>query len=1125
MSQSNIPTSSLLPRRRKTFPTILFRHLLTLLLLSIALAGQAQPVARASAVTQETPTTEQIQERIDALKNTSGIDEELRKQLLELYQVTLERLMAAKGYAATTQELEQLVQQAPEQIRRLQRQAQHVELPASPTQTGLINADLGRIQQVLAQEKAALAGLQSQLTELEEQLRQAQARPTRAREELATAKLRRQEIERSLQTTATTSENERLQQARLASQQAARLAVTGQIRALEQELLSNDSRIALLTAQRDLARQRLNTQAQKVRELDELANQHSLTEAAQSAQQAAQAAVGAQPVVKEAAAVNAALSDQLAQLVAQLEGAAADQQRLQQQLDQLQARYRTTEQQLDIAGLSQALGDVLRRERHSMPPVSQVAKRVDERQQRIADLRLRQFQLEQEGQAAETIDRQIVGLLAEQLPRPEPAQTPQITQRLQQLLADRADLRQKVAINYSRYADQLLELNRIEQQLAAQTVAYQDLLDENLFWIASSRLVDFHWAVNVGRSLVWLVDPGQWAAVAGTLGQRLAVAPLASGALVLVGTLLVFGQSRLRRRLAAAAEPVGTERDHILLTVQALCYTLLLALPWPFFSGTAGTLLVQNAASGSFAQGVGAGLRNTALVVLIIEGFRQLCRDHGVAQVHFRWRQASRRILRQQLSWLLAVAVPVSFLITLTETQADELHRDSLGRLAFTIGSIALAIFAWRVLRPRFRLARAGTRERRRGWWRIRRLLRVAMTALPLGLAALALYGYYYTALQLESRFITTGWLLVGLMIVGNLLLRWIRLAEQQLLAIPARPGRGAGKTRAELNLATADEQIRTLFTVAVTVITLMGVWLIWSDLLPAFNILEGVVLWESTGGAGAPLIQVTVGDLALAVVVIGFTLIAARNLPGVLEIAVLHRLAVDPGNRYAITTISRYLIVAIGLLIAISLLGVRWSQAQWLIAALGVGLGFGLQEIFANFISGLILLFERPIRVGDAVTVNDMSGRVTRIQIRATTITDWDRRELIIPNKTFITDRLINWTLTDSVTRIKIKLRTPYGSSPDQVRRILLDCAAAHPRVMRDPEPFAYVVGVSDSALEFELCVFVKEIGDRLPTRHALYANAVRKLAEQGIGIPFPQRDLHIRSIAGPDQAEEPRA
>src|SRR5690606_10973389 len=360
--------------------------------------------------------------------------------------------------------------------------------------------------------------------------------------------------------------------------------------------------------------------------LDELANQRSLSEAAQSAQQAAEAAIGAQPLVREVAAVNSGLSEQLATLISQLEATAADQRRLQRQLDQLQTRYQTTEQQLEIAGLSQALGDVLRRERHSLPSVSQVARRLDARQQRIAELRLRQFQLDQERQSRESIERQAARLLAERMSDIDPEQAPQIAARLRELLTDRADLHQKLSINYSRYADQLLELNRIEQQLAAQTLAYQDLLDESLFWIASSHPVNFDWAVNVGRSLVWLADPGQWTTVASTLGQRLAAAPLAATALAMVGALLILAHPRLRRRRRATAGPVGTERDHILLTVQALCYTLMLALPWPFLSGTVGTLLAQGAANGSFVQGVGAGLRNTALVVLIIEGFRQLCR-------------------------------------------------------------------------------------------------------------------------------------------------------------------------------------------------------------------------------------------------------------------------------------------------------------------------------------------------------------------------------------------------------------------------------------------------------------------------------------------------------------------
>lgn len=1089
-----------------------------LLLLSTVTASLAQKPSQLT--TTELPTQQQLQERIETIAASGGIEQGLQEQLLELYQEALERLMAAQNHADTISELEQLVRTAPEQLQRLQQQTKALPLPQSITNAPPAGASLSDIQQILAQEKAKLAGLQNQVAELERQLRLAQSRPAKAREELATAKQRRQSLERELQAQVPAAENERLVQARQIALQARQLAINNQIRALDQELLSNDARQALLKAQLDLARQQLELQANRVRSLDESANQYSLSDAAELAKQAAQAAIGAEPLIQDAAGMNAALSDQLARLVAQLERAAADQQHFQSQLDQLQARYRATEQQLEIAGLSQALGDLLRRERRSLPVVSQASKQISDRQQHISELRLRQFQLEQELQA-NSVDAQIAQLLARQPPNTDTAQQALLAERLRQLIGDRVDLWKKLAINYNRYADQLLEINRIEQQLVEQTFAYQNLLDENLFWIANARPIDAQWIKNIGASVAWLLDPGKWADLLATFARQLSKWPVMAGAALLLAALLTLTRPRLLHHLTMTSARVGTDRDHIRFTVLGLWFTLLLALPWPVLAGAAGLLLASGAPLASFTYAVGEGLLNTAIVILLIAGFRQLCRERGVAQVHFRWRHSSRQNLRRELSWLLSVAVPVGFLITLTEAQSDELYRDGLGRLAFTIGSIALAVFAWRVLRPRFLLSRGGSRERRRGWWHVRRPLRLIATALPLGLAGLALYGYHYTALQLESRFITSGWLLVGLLITGNLALRWIRLAQQRLSTTPEVAVRSTPPgTPFDAGLTTADEQARTLLAVAITAASAIGLWFIWSDLLPALNILEGVVLWESLSSTGVPLVQVTVGDLALAAVVVGLTLIAARNLPGVLEITILHRMAIDPGNRYAISSISRYFIMAVGLVIAISLAGVRWTQIQWLVAALGVGLGFGLQEIFANFISGLILLFERPIRVGDTVTVNEMTGRVSRIRIRATTITDWDRRELIIPNKTFITDRLVNWTLTDQVTRIVLKLRIPYGSSPDAVRQILLDCANDHPRVLHDPAPFAYVVGTEDSALEFKLYVFAAELSDRLPVRHELYAEAVRRLAENGVDIPFPQHDLHIRSLPKPDQS-----
>ncbi|HJO36261.1 MAG TPA: mechanosensitive ion channel, partial [Gammaproteobacteria bacterium] len=221
-----------------------------------------------------------------------------------------------------------------------------------------------------------------------------------------------------------------------------------------------------------------------------------------------------------------------------------------------------------------------------------------------------------------------------------------------------------------------------------------------------------------------------------------------------------------------------------------------------------------------------------------------------------------------------------------------------------------------------------------------------------------------------------------------------------------------------------------------------------------------------------------------------------------------------DAGSRYAIVVLSRYLIAVIGVVVVINLLRIDWGRAQWLVAALGVGLGFGLQEIVANFVSGLIILFERPIRVGDTVTVGDVTGTVQRIRIRATTIVDWDRKELIVPNKTFVTDRLINWTLSDPITRIVVPVGIAYGSDTELARQTMMKVAKAQPDVLADPPPAVLFLGFGDSALNFEVRVFVSGLGHLLPTRSALHFALDQALREVEVEIAFPQRDLHLRSV-----------
>jgi len=188
----------------------------------------------------------------------------------------------------------------------------------------------------------------------------------------------------------------------------------------------------------------------------------------------------------------------------------------------------------------------------------------------------------------------------------------------------------------------------------------------------------------------------------------------------------------------------------------------------------------------------------------------------------------------------------------------------------------------------------------------------------------------------------------------------------------------------------------------------------------------------------------------------------------------------------------------------------------QWLVAAMTVGLGFGLQEIIANFVSGLIILFERPIRMGDVVTVGNVTGRVSRIRTRATTIIDWDCKELVIPNKEFITGQVVNWSLSDQVLRLVIRVGIAYGSDTRKAGRILLDVAKGNSRVLPEPKPKAFFQEFGESSLNFELRTWVKDVDDWMVGRHELHQAIDDAFREAGVEIAFPQRDIHVRSSRG---------
>ena len=367
-------------------------------------------------------------------------------------------------------------------------------------------------------------------------------------------------------------------------------------------------------------------------------------------------------------------------------------------------------------------------------------------------------------------------------------------------------------------------------------------------------------------------------------------------------------------------------------------------------------------------------------------------------------------------------------------------------------------------------------------------------------------------------------------------------------------------------NAGQANQLIRLLGWAA----WLIGFWLIWSDVLPAIKALDEYKLWGATTVvqqspetlAPIPLVgmpasnaektetgelnandsdpatnavastdspetaaslfgldtptddSVSLRDFLLFLAIVLLTFFAARNLPNAFEMLFLEQLPVDRSARYASKALFSYAIVIVGTVLALRTLSIQWTSIQWLVTALTFGLAFGLQEIFANFVAGIILMFERPMRIGDLITVDGFTGVVTRIRTRATTVVNWDRKEYVIPNKDFITGRLINWTLSDAINRIQFTVGVAYGSDVARAKKIIFDICRDHPSIVDDPPTSITFQEFSDSSLNLVVRTFLGEVNSRLPVIDALHSQINAAFEEAGIDIAFPQRDLNLRSI-----------
>lgn len=268
------------------------------------------------------------------------------------------------------------------------------------------------------------------------------------------------------------------------------------------------------------------------------------------------------------------------------------------------------------------------------------------------------------------------------------------------------------------------------------------------------------------------------------------------------------------------------------------------------------------------------------------------------------------------------------------------------------------------------------------------------------------------------------------------------------------------------------------------------------------------------------PLLVLGDRDLTLGMLLLLLTLLLGVWLVEIpLRQLILRRLLgrtrLEPAMQYAVARLAGYFFILLGWFVALQTMGINLSSLALFAGALGVGIGFGLQNIVSNFISGIILLAERPVAVGDRVEVGGVAGRITQINLRSTMVVTNDNISIIVPNSDFVSSPVINWSHGDPKVRMRLPVGIAYGSDVEQFRQSMLEVARAHPAVLPQPEPFVYFIGFGDSSLNFEVSVWTIDLASsprRL--RSDLYYAIESKLREIGVEIPFPQRDLHLRSV-----------
>jgi potassium efflux system protein len=1040
----------------------------------------------------------------DQIKQAESIkDEKIKSKVISLYQQSLQHIKKTTELTNRANFFEKIRKSAPETLADIRKQ---LDAPAAQPDVKIPdNVTLEALEHSLSEADASLAEIRKKINEFEGGHRDESGRRIEIPKIISNAK---NNLDAARQTLNDLSQDKipfELNTAKRTELRAVREMHKQEIATAEMELTTYNIRSEVLAARKLLDERKLASSETAVLFWQKAVNNFRKKQAQKLADAARRILEDSLPEVKILAGENTVLADERTgpnSPASKIDNITRISLEIQQRIDDLKQRDKRAHTRVEAVGLNQAVSLYLRTERSKLPDLKIIEKQLRHRQSEISRVQTRIIQLGEDQDWYSDTESRTKEFMTHLPPGLSEFQKKQIKSKIRELLIQKQNILNNLAGDYNAYFEQLITLDTRERELINISASFSNYIDEKIFWFKSTDAFSLSGLHDSLKAAIWILNGSGWRDVFRTLGRDIETNPLMSGLGCVLIIILLVANYRIHRRFKNGFIASETESFYNTLKVFVLTLFLSVVKPAIIFYFLWRISCVPDVPD--FVRAVAYGLYCSSIIFLTIQIMVKLCLPGGIAESHFKWNSKNSQIIRNNLYWLMMYSLPLIFIMSSLDYEQDETEKNSLGRIAFILLLIGFAVFLERVLVP-LRLAIQKSLSTERDIWIdwLHYIWYPAAIGIPAVLAILSLTGYHYTAIELGWRVLFTLWVILGTVIVRELLFRWISLAYEKIIHRNDGISNSENQKHPTENLFVESVQARKLLDSLILFGLIVGLWQVWIDVFPALEALKDISFQFFT-----------LLDLILAIVIILLTYIAAKNIPGLLGMVILSRLPLDKGLRFAFVTLSRYVIITMGIILVLNRIGIDNDSIKWLVAAMTLGLSFGLQEIFANLVSGIIILFERPIRVGDVISVGDITGTVTKIQIRSTTLRDWDRRELIVPNKELITTRVINWTLSDRNIRIRIPVGVAYGSNTDVVQQVLVNVAKENPNVMSDPAPMAIFKEFGPSSLDFELYAYVPNIDQGLKVRHELNSAIERKFRENKIQIPFPQQEIHVRSF-----------